>query len=241
MNTPTPVRPLSRVPSWVWLVLLCMLVVQLGSEMRRPPQEARYQPLAAAPPAGLVQALALGDAALASRAVVLTLQAHDTQPGYSVPLRELDYARVIQWLELSLALDPSSQYPLLAASRIYASVPDEPRRRQMLEFIHRAFMVSPDTRWRWMAEAALSAKHRLHDLPLALRYAAAITDNARSEQVPAWARDMSVIILQEMGDLEAAKALIAALIQEGRVTDANERSFLLERLTEMENEAVKSR
>ena len=136
INTRTPVRPLSRVPTWIWAALFAMLSLQLVAEWRRPEQVARYDPLGHAPPAALVLALALSDAALASRVVSLILQAHDTQPGYSAPLRQLSYARVIQWLELSLALDPSSQYPMLAASRIYANVNDEPRRREMLEFIH---------------------------------------------------------------------------------------------------------
>lgn len=234
INTRTAVRPLSRVPVWIWAVLMCMLMLQLVSEARRPLQAARYAPLGAAPPAALARALALGDPLLASRAVVLILQAHDTQPGYSAPLSQLDYDAVVQWLELALALDPSSQYPLLSASRIYASVADEPRRRRMLEFIHRAFLAAPDTRWRWMAEAALTARHRLQDQPLALRYAAAITEHARSAEVPGWARDMSVFMLQDMGDLEAATALIAALLHEGRVTDPNEKAFLLQRLEEME-------
>jgi hypothetical protein len=224
---------MSRVPRWILLCLAATLAMQVMLEAGTPPLAARYQPLGEPLPAAAVRGLTLGDPALASRAVTLLLQAHDTQPGYSVPLAQLDYRRVVDWLRLALALDPASQYPLLAATRIYAAVRDPPRVRTMLAFVHQAFLEDPERRWRWMAEAALAAKHRLGDLPLALRYARAITREARGPQVPAWARDMAVVVAQEMGQDDDARALIAALLHEGRVTDPNERRYLLQRLEEL--------
>ena len=50
INTRTAVRPLSRVPMGIWALLLCTLILQLGSEAGRPVQAARYSPLGAAPP-----------------------------------------------------------------------------------------------------------------------------------------------------------------------------------------------
>ena len=41
----------------------------------------------------------------------------------------------------------------------------------MLEFVYREFLLDPNRRWPWLAHATVLAKHRLHDLPLALRYA----------------------------------------------------------------------
>ena len=67
-------------------------------------------------------------------------------------------------------------------------------------------------------------------LPLALSYASDLTEHARGKQVPAWARDMTVIVLEEMGELEAARLLIGGLIHEGRVTDKNELRYLHRKL-----------
>jgi hypothetical protein len=167
------------------------------------------------------------------------LQAHDTQPGISVPLHALDYARVTRWLGRALELDPRSQYPLLAATRIYSAVADPERQRIMLEFVAARFAQAPETRWRWMAEAAILAKHRLGDLPLALRYARAITRHAHT--APAWAREMSVVVLEDMGELEAARLLVGGLLHDGRLRDPHEIRFLERKLEELEEKAARAR
>ena len=147
---------------------------------------------------------------------MLWLQAFDNQPGVSLPLHVLDYERVEAWLGAALDLDPGSHYPLLVATRLYGSVADRGRVRRMLEFAYDRFLQAPNHRWRWLAHASILAKHRLGDLPLALRYARAITTHATGPQVPYWARDLTVIVLAEMGEYEAARGLVAALLAGGR-------------------------
>jgi hypothetical protein len=100
----------------------------------------------------------------------------------------------------------------------------------MLAFIHERFAADPSRRWRWLAHAAIVARHRLGDLPLAIRYARAITEQATGPSVPGWARQMSVLLLADTGEIEAAKILLGGLLQAGSVTDPRELRFLLERL-----------
>ena len=52
--------------------------------------------------------------------------------------------------------------------------------------------------------------------------------------MPAWARDMSVVILEDMGELDAARFLIGGLIHSGRITDPHEIRFLEQKLGELE-------
>jgi len=228
----TPVRPLRRVPVAVWAALLVGLGSQILWHAAAPAPAARYRPLPAPPPAPVLRIASLGEPALASRLLSLWLQAHDTQPGLSVPLSELDYERVTGWLGRALDLDPRSDYPLLAATRIYASVADDTRRRRMLDFVEERFLEAPQRRWRWMAEAAIIAKHRLGDLPLALRYARAIAEHAPG--APGWARDMAVAVLEDMGELEAARILVGGLLHEGELRDPREIRFLERKLEELE-------
>ncbi len=164
---------------------------------------------------------------------MIWLQAFDNQPGVSIPFADLDYAKVEQWLRASLALDPSSHYPLLAAARVYGSVRDPNRKRIMLEFVYRRFLEDPNHRWRWLAHACFVAKHQLKDLPLALRYADELQRRASGPRVPFWARDLKLVLLQEMGEIEAAKGLIARLLKGGQITDPTELSFLQSRLDEL--------
>jgi hypothetical protein len=133
------------------------------------------------------------------------MAAPDRRPGSAPAYSEPDYGRIEAWLERILELDPSGQYPLLAASRLYAEVPDPAKQRQMLEFVHRQFLADPARRWPWLAHATILAKHRLHDLPLALRYAETLERNV-GEAAPAWARQMRAFVLDDMDEPEAARA-----------------------------------
>ena len=165
--------------------------------------------------------------------MTLYLQAFDNQPGISIPFRDLDYQRVMQWLDTILALDPIGQYPLLMAAQVYPQVPDLARARLMLEFVHRQFLRDPNRRWRWLAHATIMAKHRLHDDALALRYARDIAQYAPA--APGWARQMQIFILEDIGELESAKILLGGLIASGEIKDAHELHFLMERLEAMKN------
>ena len=105
----------------------------------------------------------------------------------------------------------------------------------MLELIHEQFLLDPDRRWPWLAHAALLAKHRLKDLPLARRYAAAIDRHTTAADVPLWARQMQIFILEDMNELEAARIMLGGLLASGRITDPAELEFLKQRLHELES------
>src|SRR6185503_9960847 len=99
----------------------------------------------------------------------------------------------------------------------------------------------PNRRWPWLAHAALLAKHRLHDLPLARRYAAALDRYTTASDVPLWARQMEVFILEDMNELEAARILLGGLLESGRIRDADEARFLEQKLEELERRAAQPR
>jgi hypothetical protein len=174
----------------------------------------------------------MGDPIALSEMMILYLQAFDNQPGLSIPFRDLDYSAVEAWLARALELNPDSQYPLVMASQLYSHVPDARRQRQMLEFVHREFLRDPNRRWRWLAYAALLAKHELNDMPLALRYAEDITVHASAAQ--SWARQMRIFILEDMGQGKAAAVLLGGLLASGEITDESEIRFLSEHLETLE-------
>ena len=165
---------------------------------------------------------------------MLYLQSFDQRAGNDIPYRDLDYGRLIGWLRAILDTDPRSAYPLFAAARIYAENPDPRKARAMLEFIYREFLKDPNRRWRWLAHAALLAKYRLHDLPLALRYANAIDRFTTRRDVPLWARQMRIFILEDMNEIEAAKVILGGLLASGKIKDPAELRFLKRHLHELE-------
>lgn len=227
-------RPVSDVPLWVRAGALAALAAQVAWGTLQPPPRLAAEDLPRPPTAGVARLLALGEPVAAAKLAMLYLQAFDYRAGTRVPYRNLDYEALAGWLDVILELDPAGQYPLMAAARTYAEVPDPVRSRAMLELVYRQYFVDPDRRWPWLAHAAVIAKHRLRDMPLALRYATALERHTTTPDAPLWVRQMVPFILADMGELEQARILIGGLIASGQVRDARDAEMLERRLRMIE-------
>ena len=234
-------RPLAQVPAAVWLALAAALVAQLGWRTLQVPAAPAAADLPAAPSVSALQLASLGEPQALARVTMLYLQAFDYGGTNANAYGKLDYTRLTGWLQAILELDPRSDYPLFAAARVYAETPDPRNSRAALEFVYRQFLADPDRRWPWLAHAALLAKHRLHDLPLARRYAAAIARHVHSPAVPLWAKQMEIFILEDMNELEAARILLGAMLESGAIQDPAEARFLRLRLEELERRLAQTR
>ena len=228
-------RPVRDVPSLFLVFLAVALAAQIFWFILQPEPAAKARRLPSPPSVGVLRLLSLDDPPVASRITMLWLQAFDNQPGISIPFMQLDYDRVIAWLDTCLRLDQDSQYPLLAASRLYTFPPDATRIRKMVDFVYKKFFEDPDKRWVWMAHAVYVAKQRLKDMDRALKFARALRLNTHAGAVPYWAREMEIYVLEDMGDVEAAKILIGGLLESGSITDPHEIRFLTDRLHMLEN------
>ena len=228
-------RPIGSVPGWIRWLLPAVLVAQVAFRLTDPESTAIAAQLQAPPALSALRLVALGEPIGLAQMLTLRLQAFDTQPGVSVPFRDLNYHNLLSWLDSILELDNASGYPLLLASQVYSQVPDVVKQRAMLDFVHRKFLEDPEHRWRWLAHAAVVARHRLNDQQLALTFARAIADEADEPSVPSWARQMHIFLLADLGEHEAAKILLGGLLASGTVTDTHEQRFLLERLKALES------
>ena len=227
-------RPLGAVPRWIWAGLAACLALQLSWRTAQPATPTAAEDLPAAPTPAALRLASFGEPAVAARLAMLYVQAFDLRGTNDIPYRRLDYQRLVAWLGAIVEVDPKSEYPLFSAARVYAENPDPARTRIMLEFIYREFLKDPNHRWQWLAQAALVAKHRLHDLPLALRYAEAIDRLTRAANVPLWAKQMRIFILEDLNELQAAKVILGGLLESGDIRDPAEIRFLKRRLEELE-------
>ena len=228
-------RPLSHVSRPVLALLAAGLALQIGLHAVTPEPEAKAQDLTQPPATSLLRLASLGEPIALAKILMLQLQAFDYQSGSKVPYKDLDYARVEDWLSRILELDPGGQYPLLAASRLYAEVPDEARQRSMLDFVYRQYLLDPNRRWPWLAHAVFLAKHRLKDMDLALKYASTLQKYTTAKDVPAWVTTMEIFIREDLNELETARVMIGGLLAGGRITDSAELNFLDGRLREIED------
>jgi hypothetical protein len=227
-------RPLAAVPSWVWGALGALVAAQIAWQTVHHPGTPAAADLPPPPRPGALRIASFGEPEAAARMAMLYIQTVDFSGGRAIPYRNLDYQRLVGWLAAILELDPRSDYPLFSAARVYAEVPDPVRSRIALEFVYRAFLHDPNRRWPWLAHAALLAKHRLNDQVLARRYAAAIDRHTTAANVPLWAKQMEIFILEDMNELQAAKIMIGGLLASGTIRDPAEARFLVQRLEELE-------
>ena len=227
-------RPLAAVPRPIRRALMLVLLVQVAFHAMAPSPDASVEALRAPPDRHIHEVSALGEPVFVAKLTNLWLQAHDHQPGVSIPYAHLDYQLVRAWLARILALDARGQYPLMAASRLYGALRDPLKQRVMFEFVHAEFRKDPAVRWPWLAHAALTTKYQLEDLPAALSYARTLTEYGRHHpEIPFWARDLSVLLLEDMCELEAAKVLLGGMMADGRLDDPHERQFLENKLQQL--------
>jgi hypothetical protein len=227
-------RRLTIVPKPVLGLLAAALSIQVLVSLALPRPTASAQALPPPASAPMLRIGSLGDPIPLAQALTLYLQAFDNQPGISIPFVELDYGRVELWLMRILELDPVGQYPLMLATQVYGQVPDPDRKRQMLDFAYRQFLVDPRRRWPWLAHATIMAKHRLGDTALALHYAKTLRERATHPAIPSWVKQMEFPIYEDLGEFEAAKILLGGLLESGQVTDPHEIQFLIGRLNQLE-------
>ena len=233
-------RPVSDVPVAVKIFLLLALALQLIWHGLQAPVAAKAEDLAPPLSTRAYVMSSLGEPIAASKLLNLWLQAFDNQPGASLSFHQLNYPRLIKWLDTSLELDPKGHYPLLVAARVYGSVQDPKKQRIMTDYVFKKFNENPDKYWRWLAHVVITAKHELKDFDLALKYAKALAEKATGENVPYWAKDMKIIVLEDMGQLEAAKVLVGALIDSGEITDPYELNFLSRKISELEAKSLEN-
>ena len=234
-------RPVRDVPLSVIVMLLAALAIQLYWHSQQQPIVAKAEDLPRPMSARAYVMSSFGEPIAAAKVLNLWLQAFDNQPGISIPLHSLDYDVVTDWLDTILELDPRGHYPMLVAARVYGSVSVEEKQRQMMDYIFYKFNEDPNKHWRWLAHAVITAKHELKDMQLALKYAHALAEKATGENVPYWARDMKIIVLEDMGEVEAAKVLVGGLIASGEITDPYELNFLQNKIQILEEKMTKIR
>lgn len=228
-------RPLRATRPALWLALALCLAAQAGHNAAFLPQPtARAEDLSRPPGEGVFRVAALGDPAALSRAVMLSLQSFDNQPGISVPFQDLNYEAVTEWLSIASALDPRSDYPHFAATRAYGGVRDPARKRVMIEWIRGEFVQDPVRRWEWMAHAVTDARHGLlKDRALSLELARQLREKTKPGEAPNWARQMEAFLLRNDDEYAAASELMLNLLEEGEIQDVHEYRLMYDRLREM--------
>ncbi len=214
------------------LLFIALIMFKWSFMQAATPEKDIPQPV----PAEDIRLAALGEPTLAAKLISFWLLTVDVQAGRWLKLEQLNYPNLTGWLETIQALDPRSEYPGMVASGVFIDSRDPERIRWTIDFVERNFQQYPDRRWRYLAQCAVFAKYRLHDLPLALQLATTMRRYTSPQILPAWARDLEFLLLQEVGETATAREVILGILQSGQVLEPREQLFLLQRLKELEQD-----
>jgi len=223
-------------PTALWVLLALGLLISVALSTARGNPKANAEALGWPPTPQSARMLSLDEPVAFAKILNLVTQAHDVQPGLSLAYGQLNYDQLTAWLDLSLALDPTAQYPLMAGARLYTQgSADQARQRKMTDWVATQFLDDPERRWPWMGHVAYVAKVQFKDQQLAMKYAETLRNKTDSlPSVPAWARQLDIFFKIESKDSDTAKFLIGGLLHSGKITDPNEIRFLAHTLKELE-------
>ncbi len=229
-------RPIRFLNYKVFIFLAIAFCAQIALHHIEVKADKSIQNLSSPPASSYLSILSMGEQSAIAKISLLWLQSFDSQSGFKIKYHELDYHKLTQWLEAIMKLNPSSDYPLLLASQIYTMVPDVEKKTIMLEFVYEKFLQDPNRHWRWLSQCSLIAKHQLNDFNLAIKYAKAIREKAT--EAPTWAQQMEALLLDDIGEYQAAQILLGGIISSKQVKDEKELIFLQNKLSEIEQKAV---
>ena len=177
------------------------------------------------PPAALAPLLTLGDGQLFYRAASFGLQNMGDGGGRTTPLAAYDYGRLDRWFHLLDRLDPAAHYVPTLAGWYFGQTPEPADLRRIVAYLSAIGARDPAHNWRWLAQAVYLARHRLHDVPLALEIARHLAGLAGNE-APLWVRQMPAFVLSEVGEREAARDLLATILATDPNLPDDERVFM---------------
>jgi hypothetical protein len=193
------------------LALIAALLVQIAvwAWGRRLEQSLEIVP---PPPSSLaVKAMALGDDQYLFRLLGLQLQNFGDSGGQVTPLAQYDYKRLSGWFHALDGLDPVSDYVAVIAAQYYGVTPKRSDIPYVVSYLREHARKDPGRNWRWLAHGVYLARHRMKNNELALEVARELAA-LKVPDLPPWTRAMPAYALADLGEREAAVALLSAIL-----------------------------
>jgi hypothetical protein len=207
------------------VVLLAALVAHGALAWHHRPLQAGWPGVPSPPTEALAPLLTLGDDQLFYRIAAFGLQNMGDGGGRATPLAHHDYGRLEAWLRLLDRLDPQADYAPTLAGYYFGQSPKPDDLRRIVAYLTAVGARDPARHWRWLAHAVYLARHRLHDVDLALAVARHLAGLAGTE-APLWVRQMPAFVLADVGEREAARDLLETILATDRNLSAGEIVFM---------------
>lgn len=205
--------------------LLLAAIAQLGLWWNTRTIFPRADVLAAPPPKDEVDLLSLSDRQFFYRSRVVDLQSAGDLGGHVTPLSSYNYALLYRWFTLLDSVDSRANYLPTLAGYFFSQTQRTDDVRYVVRFLREHARRDPERKWRWMAHAVWLSRHKVGDMQLALEAA----DELAALDVPGiplWTRQLRAFIRAEVGDKEAARDMMRAIMGSDATIAPEERHFM---------------
>ncbi len=212
----------ARLLTGALLLVLIGLQVQLARQIGA--GDLPFRGLDAAPTYPAALASALGDGQFFYRSAGLRLQHVGSLDGRMIPLRDIDYQILSDWFFLLDDFDPQADTIPTMAAYLYSGTQDSRELHHLVSYLDAHGRRDPKRKWRWLANAVHLAHYREGDSARAMeiaRYLAALPYD-----IPAWARQLELFILADMGETEAAIAIVQGILASDADIPEHERRWM---------------
>jgi len=155
----------------------------------------------------------LGDVQFASRVISIMIQNLGSTGGRVTPIKDYDFEKLGQWMMLNHTLDPNSNLTPYMAAYYFGASQDPTKIRPVIEYLRVAGNNPEGEKWRWLAQAVYLARFKLKDFDLAYKIAQEL-QTLPNEDMPGWTRHLSVNVLNQKGDKQAALSLMMNILKD---------------------------
>lgn len=190
-------------------LVLCLSLISWAATRS---MQTKWNNVPPAPSYFKASSMGLGDNQLTYRMIGTTLQNFGNTGGRFMPLKDYNYDRLGDWLNLQYALDPKSNFTPNLAAYYFSSAQNPDMLRPIINYLGAAGDSAEDGKWRWLAQAVYLSRFKLkdYDLALTLAYKLAAIPNPK---MPVWARQLPANVLNDKGEKEAALEMIQQIIE----------------------------
>ena len=155
----------------------------------------------------------LGDKQFASRVISIMIQNLGSTGGRVTPIKDYDFEKLGDWMMLNYSLDPQSSLTPYMAAYYFGASQDPTKIRPIIDYLRIVGNSAEKEKWRWLAQAVYLARFKLNDLTLAMEMAKEL-EKIPNDDMPGWTRSMSVNILNQQGEKEAALELMLGILKD---------------------------
>lgn len=172
------------------------------------------------PTLSTIKAFSFGDEEFYFRYKGFMMQNFGDTFGRFTPLKDYDYNKLSQWLNLLDNLNSKSNYIPSLSAYYYSLTQNKEDLIYIINYLNSHADKNPQKKWWWYYQAMYLANNIYNDKNLAIELAKKLKDNS-PKNAPIWTKQMLAILLSEKGEKCEAIRVISGILEEYKKNKKN--------------------